>query len=101
MTRDLISQLDKIMPTALTGSVVQTVGMTAAVAGLPAPVGALVDGVDLVVVRFDDNHSVLYGRCLHRGALMGDGHVDGDFLEQFAERKKGGVKRKLVPAPSP
>ena len=42
------------------------------------PVGALVDGVDLVVVRFDDNHSVLYGRCLHRGALMADGHIDGD-----------------------
>ena len=44
------------------------------------PVGALVDGVDLVIVRFDDNHSVLYGRCLHRGALMADGHVDGDNL---------------------
>ncbi|GJM38054.1 MAG: glutamate synthase [Acidimicrobiales bacterium] len=44
------------------------------------PVGALVDGVDLVIVRFDDNQSVLYGRCLHRGALMADGHVDGDDL---------------------
>ena len=43
-----------------------------------APVGALVDGVDLVIVRFDDNHSVLYGRCLHRGALMADGHIAGD-----------------------
>ena len=42
------------------------------------PVGAHVDGVDLVIVRFDDNHSVLYGRCLHRGALMCDGRVDGD-----------------------
>ena len=42
------------------------------------PVGALVDGVDLVIVRFDDNHSVLYGRCLHRGAHMSDGHIDGD-----------------------
>jgi glutamate synthase domain-containing protein 2/nitrite reductase/ring-hydroxylating ferredoxin subunit len=44
------------------------------------PVGTLVDGVDLVVVRFDGNHSVLYGRCLHRGALMADGRVDGDNL---------------------
>ena len=44
------------------------------------PVGAHVDGVDLVIVRFDDNQSVLYGRCLHRGALMADGHVDGDNL---------------------
>jgi len=44
------------------------------------PVGATVDDVDLVIVRFDDNHSVLYGRCLHRGALMCDGRVDGDNL---------------------
>ena len=44
------------------------------------PVGAQVGNVDLVVVRFDDNHSVLYGRCLHRGALMSDGSVSGDNL---------------------
>lgn len=44
------------------------------------PVAARVAGVDLVVVRFDDNVSVLYGRCAHRGALMADGHVDGDNL---------------------
>ena len=41
------------------------------------PVGALVSNVDLVIVRWEDNHSVLYGRCLHRGALLSDGHVDG------------------------
>jgi glutamate synthase domain-containing protein 2 len=44
------------------------------------PAYALVAGVDLVVVRFDDNVSVLFGRCLHRGALLADGHVDGDDL---------------------
>ena len=44
------------------------------------PVGALVSNVDLVIVRWDDNHSVLYGRCLHRGAMMADGHVRGDDL---------------------
>ncbi len=44
------------------------------------PVGVVVDDVDLVIVRFDDNHSVLYGRCLHRGALMADGHVASDNL---------------------
>jgi glutamate synthase domain-containing protein 2/nitrite reductase/ring-hydroxylating ferredoxin subunit len=44
------------------------------------PVGVLVSNVDLVVVRFDDNHSVLYGRCLHRGAHLADGHIDGDNL---------------------
>jgi glutamate synthase domain-containing protein 2 len=44
------------------------------------PAYALVAGVDLVVVRHDDDVSVLYGRCLHRGALMADGHVEGDNL---------------------
>jgi len=48
------------------------------------PVHALVANVDLVVTRFErdgaDQVSVLYGRCLHRGALMADGHVDGDNL---------------------
>src|SRR5215207_1578792 len=44
------------------------------------PMPALVDGVDLVVVRFDDQHSVLYGRCEHRGALLADGSVRGDDL---------------------
>jgi len=45
-----------------------------------SPVGARVGGVDLVIVRFDDNVSVMFGRCLHRGALMADGHVRGDNL---------------------
>ena len=40
------------------------------------PVHALVENTDLVIVRFDDNLSVLYGRCLHRGALLSNGHVD-------------------------
>lgn len=44
------------------------------------PSYALVANVDLVVLRYDDEVSVLYGRCLHRGALMSDGHVQGDDL---------------------
>ncbi len=44
------------------------------------PSYALVGEVDLVVVRFDDDVSVFYGRCLHRGALMSDGFVRGDNL---------------------
>ena len=44
------------------------------------PAYALVGDVDLCVVRYDDNVSVFYGRCLHRGALMADGHVDGENL---------------------
>jgi len=42
------------------------------------PAHALVADVDLVVIRYDDAVSVLYGRCAHRGALMSDGHVDGE-----------------------
>jgi nitrite reductase/ring-hydroxylating ferredoxin subunit len=44
------------------------------------PTHALVADVDLVVVRFDDRVSVLYGRCAHRGGLMADGHVTRDNL---------------------
>ena len=44
------------------------------------PAYALVGEVDLVVVRFDDQVSVFYGRCLHRGALMSDGYVKGNNL---------------------
>ncbi|MEO0829070.1 MAG: glutamate synthase-related protein [Pseudomonadota bacterium] len=44
------------------------------------PVYALVGEVDLVVVRWDDEVSVFYGRCLHRGALMSDGFVRGKNL---------------------
>ncbi len=44
------------------------------------PSYALVANVDLVVVRYDDKVSVLYGRCLHRGALLSDGHVQGHNL---------------------
>jgi glutamate synthase domain-containing protein 2/nitrite reductase/ring-hydroxylating ferredoxin subunit len=45
------------------------------------PTYALVEGVDLVVVRYDNRVSVLYGRCLHRGALLSDGYVeDGNLI---------------------
>jgi glutamate synthase domain-containing protein 2 len=44
------------------------------------PAYALVADVDLVLIRYDDQVSVLYGRCLHRGALMADGHIDGKNL---------------------
>ena len=45
-----------------------------------SPAYAIVGEVDLVVVRFDDDMSVFYGRCLHRGALMSDGFVRGNNL---------------------
>lgn len=44
------------------------------------PAHAIVANVDLVIVRFDDAVSVLYGRCAHRAALMSDGYVEGDNL---------------------
>ena len=44
------------------------------------PTYAEVNGLDLVVIRYDQNVSVLYGRCLHRGALLSDGHIAGDNL---------------------
>ena len=44
------------------------------------PAHALVANVDLVVIRYDDDVSVLYGRCLHRGALLSDGHIEGEDL---------------------
>lgn len=44
------------------------------------PAYALVAGVDLVLVRFDDQIRAFYGRCLHRGALLSDGRVEGQNL---------------------
>lgn len=44
------------------------------------PAHALVENVDLVLIRWDDNISVLYGRCHHRGALLSDGYIDGENL---------------------
>jgi glutamate synthase domain-containing protein 2/nitrite reductase/ring-hydroxylating ferredoxin subunit len=41
---------------------------------------ALVAGVDLVVIRWGENVSVLYGRCAHRGALLADGAIVGENL---------------------
>ncbi len=44
------------------------------------PAYALVANVDLVIVRWkdEDQVSVMYGRCAHRGALMADGSVTGN-----------------------
>ena len=41
-----------------------------------SPAYALVAGVDLVLIRFDDQVSVMFGRCHHRGALLADGRVE-------------------------
>ncbi|MCG8310312.1 MAG: glutamate synthase-related protein [Cytophagales bacterium] len=44
------------------------------------PTYARVKDLDLVIIAYDSDISVLYGRCLHRGALMADGTVDGENL---------------------
>ncbi len=44
------------------------------------PMATSTEGVDLVVIRRGDEHSVLHGRCLHRGALLADGEIRGDDL---------------------
>lgn len=44
------------------------------------PVYALAGNTDLVIIRWDNNVSVFHGRCLHRGALLADGYIDGDNL---------------------
>lgn len=44
------------------------------------PLHQQVNGLDLVLTKFDNKISLLYGRCLHRGALMSDGYVDGHNL---------------------
>ena len=41
------------------------------------PVHHIVNGLDIVVVKYDSEITALYGRCLHRGALMSDGYIDG------------------------
>ncbi|MGF1543696.1 MAG: glutamate synthase-related protein [Parvularculaceae bacterium] len=41
------------------------------------PARARVADVDLVIVRYGEEVSVLYGRCLHRGALLADGRIEG------------------------
>ena len=61
------TQLDQMLPTALWGSVVRTVGMTAAVADFPAPIGAVVEiqrqsGKPLAgeVIGFCDDLTIVY-----------------------------------------
>ena len=50
--------------------------------GILTPIHVEVAGVDVVVVRWDTEPEVsaLYGRCLHRGALLSDGCIEGDNL---------------------
>src|SRR4051812_9861759 len=75
----LEQQLDSIVPSAITGSVVCTAGMTAAVADFPAPIGALVeiarqtgDSVLAEVIGFRDDLTLLYPLTSIQGVRRGN-----------------------------
>ncbi len=44
------------------------------------PAHAKVESTDLDLIKYDGKISVLYGRCHHRGALLCDGHINGENL---------------------
>lgn len=44
------------------------------------PTYALIQNTDLVIIKHETGISVLYGRCHHRGALLADGHIEGQNL---------------------
>jgi flagellum-specific ATP synthase len=63
----LAAQLDDLLPAALEGRIVRTIGMTAAAAGFPAPVGALVEiqrhgapPLEAEVIGFRDELTLLF-----------------------------------------
>ena len=75
------SRLDAVLPTAMLGSIVRTHGLAAAVAGLPAPVGAVVEierlatqPVEAEVIGFRGGETIVYAsvspsdqlRSMHR-----------------------------------
>lgn len=79
MIGDITEQLDAIMPTALMGSVAQTVGMTISAAGFPAPLGAVAEiqregGAPLMaeVIGFRDHLTLLYPRSDMAGIRHGN-----------------------------
>src|SRR5580698_8419575 len=64
---DIVTQLEGILPSALQGSVVRTLGMTASVADFPAPVGAVVEidrqagpPLKAEVIGFRDDLTLVY-----------------------------------------
>ncbi len=44
------------------------------------PILVRIGKVDLVIIRYDDQLSVMYGRCPHRGAPMNEATVEGESL---------------------
>ncbi|OHB67132.1 MAG: EscN/YscN/HrcN family type III secretion system ATPase [Planctomycetes bacterium RBG_13_63_9] len=76
---DVAEQLETVMPTALTGTVARTVGMTISVAGFPAPVGAVAEiqresGQPLLaeVIGFRDEMTLLHPHSDAAGVRHGN-----------------------------
>src|SRR4051794_39942178 len=75
----LLNQLDAILPTAMSGSIIRTEGLAAAVAGLPAPVGAVVEierlagkPIEAEVIGFRDQQTIVYPLAEMTGVRRGD-----------------------------
>ncbi|MBW8885280.1 MAG: FliI/YscN family ATPase, partial [Planctomycetia bacterium] len=73
------SQLEAVLPTAMTGSIVRTEGLAAAVAGLPAPVGAVVEidrlargKIEAEVIGFRGRETIVYPLAEMTGVRRGD-----------------------------
>lgn len=76
---ELAEQLDDVLPAALEGRIVRTVGTTAAAAGFPAPVGALVEiarhsggPLEAEVIGFRDGVTLLFPFADLNGVRHGD-----------------------------
>jgi len=79
MMLELADQLDSLMPTALEGSIVRIVGLMAAVADFPAPIGAVVEieretGAPTLaeVIGFRDELTLLYPHEKLQGVRRGN-----------------------------
>lgn len=79
MLADITTHLDEVHTTSLTGSVLETVGMTAAIADFPAPVGALVRierdagaAAEGEVVGFRDGRTLVYLLTATHGVRRGN-----------------------------
>src|SRR5262245_46292286 len=75
----LQAQLEAILPTAMSGSITRTEGLACAVAGLPAPVGAVVEiermaqgGVEAEVIGFRGRETIVYPFGEMTGVRRGD-----------------------------
>lgn len=67
MATDYSAHLQTVMPTALCGTVLETIGTTVSVAGFPAPVGAVAEiqcqaaePLRAEVIGFRDQHTILF-----------------------------------------